>query len=437
MGATLASRPMREIELLEKACEFLAECKDLDEIKGLRDKAEALRAYAAQAKDSLAAQNAAAIIKVRAERRIGELTREMEKGTAGRPGKIVDNMSSISKHATLADVGLSSQDASRCEAIAAIPADEFDEAIQEAVTNQKEVTSSALQKKGRTIQRKARKLAEIDPQTNGHASTTHDAAPRQWTIMEGDCVEGMASMKAGSVSLVVADPPYNIGIDYGRHYDDSMPSDRYDAFSVDWLNEAYRVLADDGTLWLIIGHDWARQVSLRAEDVGFHLKQPLVWYESFGVNCARGYNLCSRMMYWFVKRHERFAWNPEAVNRPSDRQAKYNDRRADPDGKTWDNVWGINPPIPRVPGTSNERIPDFPTQLPLSLVRPIVGAHSNPGELVIDPFSGSGTTGCACIELGRRFTGFELSPKFADLSRKRLLTHPGKGSHHETRNGTH
>ncbi len=65
-------------------------------------------------------------------------------------------------------------------------------------------------------------------------------------------------------------------------------------------------------------------------------------------------------------------------------------------------------------------MPLFPTQLPLALLRPIVACASDPGDLVVDPFSGSGTTGHACIELGRRFKGIELSEKFADLSRKRL-----------------
>jgi site-specific DNA-methyltransferase (adenine-specific) len=114
------------------------------------------------------------------------------------------------------------------------------------------------------------------------------------------------------------------------------------------------------------------------------------------------------------------------VNRPSDRQTKYGDSRADPAGKCWDDVWGITPPIPRLVDNHHERIPDFPTQLPLDLLRPIVSAHSDPGDLVLDPFSGSGTTGCACIELGRRFVGIELSEKFADLSRKRLLIHSSK-----------
>ena len=80
-------------------------------------------------------------------------------------------------------------------------------------------------------------------------------------------------------------------------------------------------------------------------------------------------------------------------------------------------------------GTAKERIPDFPTQLPLALVRPIIGACSNPGDLVLDPFCGSATTGVAAVELGRNFIGIEKSAHFADLATKRMKvlgnqTHP-------------
>ena len=94
--------------------------------------------------------------------------------------------------------------------------------------------------------------------------------------------------------------------------------------------------------------------------------------------------------------------------------------QANPGGKLWDNVWGIEPAIPRLTGTCNERIPDFPTQLPLALVTPIVLCASDPGDLVVDPFSGSGTTGVAAICNGRRYVGIEKSEKFTELARLRL-----------------
>jgi site-specific DNA-methyltransferase (adenine-specific) len=126
-----------------------------------------------------------------------------------------------------------------------------------------------------------------------------------------------------------------------------------------------------------------------------------------------------------VKDRKRFVFNPDAVNRPSDRQEKHHDRRANPGGKVWDDVWGIKPPIHRLVGNAEERIPDFPTQLPLDLLLPIIGCSSEPGDLVLDPFNGSGTTGAAAIQLGRRYLGIEKSPKFASLARLRLKAAKG------------
>jgi site-specific DNA-methyltransferase (adenine-specific) len=158
------------------------------------------------------------------------------------------------------------------------------------------------------------------------------------------------------------------------------------------------------------------------ERQGFTIRQWITWYETFGVNQANKFNRCSRPLLYCVKDPKRFVFHAGAVNRPSARQAKYRDKRADPGGKVWDDVWGINPPIPRLVENDKERLPDFPTQLPLGLLRPVVGCASDPGDVVVDPFSGSGTTGAACLELGRRFLGIEKVARFAELARARLMT---------------
>jgi hypothetical protein len=140
----------------------------------------------------------------------------------------------------------------------------------------------------------------------------------------------------------------------------------------------------------------------------FHVRDVVTWYETFGVNNSAGnkFNATSRRLLPAVKDPDRFVFHASAVTRPSDRQEKYDDRRASPGGKIWDDVWEI----PRLVGTAKERLPGFPTQLPLALLRPIIACCSDPGALVIDPFSGSGTTGAACVELGRRYLGFEQNP---------------------------
>src|SRR5205085_1821551 len=126
----------------------------------------------------------------------------------------------------------------------------------------------------------------------------------------------------------------------------------------------------------------------------------------------------SRRLLYAVRDPRHFVFNVDAVNRLSDRLAKYHDGRADPGGKTWDDVWAI----PRLVGNAKERLRGFPTQLPIDLLLPIVGCASNPKDLVIDPFSGSATAGEAALILGRRYIGYEKNPEFARLSRLRLET---------------
>jgi len=242
-------------------------------------------------------------------------------------------------------------------------------------------------------------------------------------ILEGDCLALLPTIEAGSVRLAFADPPYNIGVDYGPgEKADRLPPAEYYAWCRRWIGEAARLLTPDGSLWILINHERAARVEVMLEDAGLAMRDWITWYESFGVNCSTKFNRTSRRLLHAVRDPKRFVFHRGPVSRPSDRQAKYGDKRAAPGGKVWDDVWGINPAIPRVCGTFRERIPEFPTQLPLQLLRAVIGCASDPGDLVLDPFSGSGTTAHAAAELGRRFIGVEKSPVFAKRSRSRVST---------------
>jgi DNA modification methylase len=246
-----------------------------------------------------------------------------------------------------------------------------------------------------------------------------------WEVTAGDCLDVMASLPAGCARLVFADPPYNQGVDYGGGpAADRLPDAAYARWAGAWLSAASRLLTADGSLWVLISTEWAPRYLFPLREAGLHLRRGIVWYETFGVNTPGNFNLCHRHLLYAVKDPERFVFHADAVNRESARQ-RQGDARADPGGKTWDSVWGVAPPIPRLVGTSKERLPDFPTQLPVALLRPIVGCASDPGDLVVDPFSGSGTSGHACLELGRRYHGIEKNPHFAGLSRARLASFEG------------
>lgn len=234
-----------------------------------------------------------------------------------------------------------------------------------------------------------------------------------WRVVEGDCVEVLRSLPERP-RLIFADPPYNIGVEYGPHMDDSRTPESYIAWTREWIDAAAAVLAPDGSLWVLIEPRWAGRVQCALEDSGLHYRETIIWHETFGVYCETKFGKDHRSLFRFAKHRRQQVFHPDRI--PSARLAKYRDKRANPQGRVPPNVW----PISRVCGTFRERLDEFPTQLPLELLRRVVRTASDPGDLVLDPFSGSATTGVAAIEQGRRYLGIELSGKYAELSRRRL-----------------
>jgi len=285
---------------------------------------------------------------------------------------------------------------------------------------QREVHSGSLTvAQAKRLQQRQQKNQEL--RTQAMQARRLQQGKRAWDIRLGDCLEGLAGVEAGSVRLAFADPPYNQGVDYGAGAEaDRLADGNYLAWCQEWMQAVARTLSDDGSFWVLIADEYADQFGLLLKKAGLHRRQWLIWYEAFGTNCRRGFNRCSRHLFWMVKNTERFVFHESAVLRLSDRQVKYGDRRAQPGGKLWDSVWGVNPPIPRLVENALERLPGFPTQLPLALLTAIVGCASHPGDLVLDPFSGSGTTGAAAIRLGRRYLGFERCQVYAEQSCSRL-----------------
>jgi DNA modification methylase len=269
-----------------------------------------------------------------------------------------------------------------------------------------------------------RATREVKRQAELQARAASPGQPQdgRWEIRQGDNLEVLSSLSAGSVRLAFADPNYNLGIAYEGGCDDQQPRQAYLARCQQWISAVSRVLTEDGSLWVLIDDTSAAEFKLMLEAAGLHPRAWIIWYGGeFGQysRTERGFAPTHRHLFWAVKDPCRFVFNPEfpEVRRPNDRQVGHNnDPRASPDGCLWGDTWAI----PRLVGTSDERLPDFPTQLPLALLRPIVACASHPGDLVVDPFSGSATTGVACIELGRRFLGIELSQQYVDLSRLRL-----------------
>ncbi len=256
------------------------------------------------------------------------------------------------------------------------------------------------------------------------------------TVVCGDCIAGMRKLDAGIVDLAFADPPFNIGYDYDV-YHDKREHENYLAWSRDWTAEVIRVLRADGAFWLAIGDEYAAELKVMLQqEHGLTCRSWVVWYYTFGVNCKNKFSRSHAHLFYMVKDSESFTFNADDVHVrvPSARQLVYGDKRANPKGRLPDDTWILRPQdlpegfaadedtwyFPRVCGTFRERAGWHGCQMPEQLLGRIIRATSNEGDVVLDPFAGSGTTLAVAKKLGRRFLGFELSKQYCAQTRKRL-----------------
>lgn len=249
-----------------------------------------------------------------------------------------------------------------------------------------------------------------------------------------DCIEGMQQLEDGAVDLVFADPPFNIGYKYDV-YRDQLDDDDYLDWSRRWMGEVARVLKPDGTFWLAIGDEYAAELKVMAQrEHRFVCRSWVLWYYTFGVHCKYNFARSHTHLFYFVKDPKNFTFLHDEIRVPSARQLVYGDHRANSKGRLPDNTWILRPQdlpegfqpdgdvwyFPRVCGTFKERAGWHGCQMPEQLLGRIIRACSREGELVLDPFGGSGTTLAVAKKLKRQFVGFELSESYAEAIRKRL-----------------
>jgi site-specific DNA-methyltransferase (adenine-specific) len=247
-------------------------------------------------------------------------------------------------------------------------------------------------------------------------------------------VEGLERLDAGSVDLVFADPPFNIGYDYDV-YDDRRAAEQYLAWTRRWGAAVRRALQPAGTFWLAIGDEYAAELKLIFQnELGFTCRSWVIWYYTFGVNCTKKFSRSHAHLFHFVCDPKQFTFNASAIKVPSARQMVYADGRADAAGRLPDDTWILRPQdlpegfradedtwyFPRVCGTFKERAGWHGCQMPEQLLGRILRACSHPGDRVLDPFAGSGTTLVVAKKLGRRWLGFELSKRYFDQIQARL-----------------
>jgi len=251
-------------------------------------------------------------------------------------------------------------------------------------------------------------------------------------LLTGDCLNVLARLPAETVDLAFADPPFNIGYEYDR-YDDKRAKADYLAWTDRWLAAVGRALKPTGSVYVAIGDEYAAEIKIRLDAMGWTMRNWIVWHYTFGVNCTRKFNRSHAHIFYYVADPKNFTFNPDPVRVASARQTTYADSRANPQGKLPDDTWVLRPveeptafpadsdtwAISRVCGTFKER-GEHPCQMPLAVLERIIRVSSNPGDLVLDPFAGSGTTLHAAKKWGRDYLGVELSENYAEQCRDRL-----------------
>jgi DNA modification methylase len=226
----------------------------------------------------------------------------------------------------------------------------------------------------------------------------------------GDAVEIMAGWPGSSVELVVADPPYNLGKDYGNNHD-LRAWGEYEDFTRAWLVEAIRVLKPSGSLYVFMGVRFIARLFLMLEsEFGLNFNGWITWHYTQGMGRKQGFSPRHEDILYFTKSQD-FTFNLDDIRVPQ----KYYRERNNMAGTNPGDVWEFS----HVHYCSAER-EAHPTQKPEALVERIIRASSNPGDLVLDPFVGSGTSCKVAQVLKRRWIGIDINPDFIQMSQRRL-----------------
>lgn len=243
------------------------------------------------------------------------------------------------------------------------------------------------------------------------------------TILRGDCIEELKKLPDASVDLVFADPPYNLQLGGELHrpnntrvdgvedeWDKFASFEEYDTFTKGWLAECYRVLKPSGTLWVIGSYHNIFRVGATLQDLGFWILNDVIWRKSNPMPNFRGTRLTNahETMIWCSKGDKaKYTFNYDALKVANDDLQMRSD-------------WLL--PI----CNGGERIKDLngqkahPTQKPEALLHRVLIASTNAGDVVLDPFFGTGTTGAVAKMLGRHYIGIERELDYIRIARHRI-----------------
>jgi len=243
------------------------------------------------------------------------------------------------------------------------------------------------------------------------------------SILAGDCIDVMNSLPEASVDLIFADPPYNLQLKADLHRPDNSKVDAvddawdqfssfaaYDKFTQDWLKAARRLLKPNGAIWVIGSYHNIFRVGATLQNEGFWILNDVVWRKSNPMPNFRGKR--------FTNAHETMIWASKSEG--GKYTFNYEALKALNEGVQMRSDWVM--PI----CTGHERLKDdngnkaHPTQKPEALLHRILVGCTNPGDIILDPFFGTGTTGAVAKMLGRDFIGIEREESYRKVAQKRL-----------------
>ncbi len=239
-------------------------------------------------------------------------------------------------------------------------------------------------------------------------------------IYNMDCLTGMAAMPAESIDLVITDPPFAINFKARRNnynrtegrvltgYNEIAPEDYYD-FTRRWMGEAFRLLKESGSMYVFSGWNNLKDVLIALDETGFVTVNHIIWKYQFGVVTSRRFVTSHYHCLYVCKNDRKRKFFPYARFAKDARDAQgrslhYRDK---------EDVWVIK----REYWTGDQKTP---TKLPAELIRKILAYSSEPGDVVLDPFLGSGQVAVVSKMEGRRYIGFEIVPEYYQFAQTRL-----------------
>ncbi len=227
----------------------------------------------------------------------------------------------------------------------------------------------------------------------------------------GDASEEMKKIPDSSIKLIATDPPYNLSKDYGKSKD-SLAFDEYLEFSRQWLKEAKRVLTDDGSIYIFMGMRYISYIYIILEqELGMTFNSWITWHYTQGIGKTRGFSPRHDDILFFTKHPASFTFNLDDIRVPQ----KYYRHANNMSGANPGNVWEFS----HVHYCNRNRR-NHPTQKPEALFERIILASSNAGDMVLDPFMGSGTSLRVCQQLNRNAVGIDINPDYKAMTDERL-----------------